>query len=101
MSEGLFRWRSGAKRHLDGCAHAVFPCINIEFVAHTSILDQIALVPKTDHTGAPSDFTLWPPINTVSMGRKVACGIEKAMQERDDKFRGGEGHTPFSNSLLH
>ena len=40
---------------------------NVDFVANTSILDQISLVPKADRTRALPDFAFGSLINTVGM----------------------------------
>ena len=55
-----FHQRLGAKRNLCVRDRAAPPRRNVDFVANTSILDQIALVPKTDRTGAPSNFAFAP-----------------------------------------
>jgi hypothetical protein len=53
-----FRQRLEAKGNIQARERAAPPRRNVDFVARTSILDQIrlALVPKTDRTGALSDF---------------------------------------------
>ena len=71
----------------------------LNFVARTRILDQIGLVFEVDRTGALSDFIFGSPL-TLLVWIVGTCGMEKAMQESEDKFRCGEGHQPpFSNSL--
>jgi hypothetical protein len=43
---------------------------NVGSVARTSILDQISLVPQTDHTGALSDFAFGSPGHNLKMARR-------------------------------
>lgn len=86
MGDNPFLQRLGAKKACACCAVAH----KRRFVAYTSNLDPISLVPKTGHTGALSDFAFGSPF-TISRWREGACGIEKAMRESEDKFRDGEG----------
>jgi hypothetical protein len=60
-----FRQRLAAKINIHGRERAAPPRRNIDFVARTSVLDQIALVPKTDRTGAPSYFAFGPPLTLL------------------------------------
>jgi hypothetical protein len=100
VSGALFRWRLVAKRHLHGCAHAAFPRINIELVADTSIPDQIALVPKTDCTGAPSEFTLWLPLILLAWIGRWPVASKKQCKRVRINFAVGRDIPPFPNPLL-
>jgi hypothetical protein len=60
-----FHQRLGAKINIHARERAAPPRRNVAFVARTSVLDQIALVPKTDRTGAPSVFAFGSPLTLL------------------------------------
>jgi hypothetical protein len=62
-----FHQRLGAKRNIHARERAAPPRRNVDFVARTSILDQnrLVLVPKTDRTGALSNFAFGSPLTLL------------------------------------